>query len=349
MAAGSLTAYKFLIKTPDTSCTLVFSMGDVTVKSGNKIFSPDKGYIFHENDLICTKELSTAYIDAGNGTTIRISQLTLFSIGTIRDSENASVREYIMDKGRIAAVSKKLKKGDNISVKTPTAVVAVRGTVFTVAFDGIESRISVNNGKVEVNSSDGAVQNFLSDGQSVRTEDNALLADHITDEENSDMKECQDVSDAAEKDDEIDSVIRRHREKIEHDEENEKQEDHSDKIKDKGDCVGIMPFYGENISRHMLKELTDDVARGIERKLGDDHAVNIRKHADRIKDANKILSGTIEKSGDGFTITARMVDTGTSVLLYEFSGTAASKHEISDIAKIIAKEATSKLRVKESE
>ena len=109
-------------------------------------------------------------------------------------------------------------------------------------------------------------------------------------------------------------------------------------------CVGVMYFTGENIDRDIKKDLTDVIAETIDEEKGNKYVINLRRHLKRKPNANKILTGSVEKAGDGFIVSAQLDDAATSELIISFSETAATEDDIKPIAEKIGRGIIDKLK-----
>ena len=126
--------------------SISFFIGEVT-KNGAPVAIGDS---VNEKDSIVTGPLSSCDIKLGSSI-IRVKEKSkmLFSALGIKNSvENTTLD---LGEGRMLCKPKKLLKDESFTVKTPTAVAAVRGTEFTVETDMNQTtRIKVYDGKVKV-------------------------------------------------------------------------------------------------------------------------------------------------------------------------------------------------------
>ena len=133
-------------KAENADASISFFIGDVT-RNGTAV---NIGDIISEQDAIVTAVQSSCDIKLG-GSIIRIKEKSkmIFSAISIRGgNENTSLE---LGEGKLLCKPKKLLKNDSFTVKTPTAVAAVRGTEFTVESDANQTtRIKVYDGKVKV-------------------------------------------------------------------------------------------------------------------------------------------------------------------------------------------------------
>jgi hypothetical protein len=107
------------------------------------------GEIVVAGDTIITGQKSTADISIGQSGVVRINENTSVKVDLLAKGDTLDT-ELNISKGRAFIVLSKLGKNEQCTVKTPTAVAAVRGTSFRVSAEGDTSRIDVVSGKVLV-------------------------------------------------------------------------------------------------------------------------------------------------------------------------------------------------------
>jgi hypothetical protein len=126
--------------------TISFFIGDVN-RNGSSVAIGDP---VSEKDSIITGAQSSCDIKIGSSI-IRVkekSKLSFSSLAMNKDIENTTLD---LGEGRLLCKPKKLLKDESFTVKTPTAIAAVRGTEFTVEADAAKTtRIKVYDGKVKV-------------------------------------------------------------------------------------------------------------------------------------------------------------------------------------------------------
>jgi hypothetical protein len=124
-------------------------IGDVK-KSVNGSEQPLKsGEIVVAGDTIITGHKSSADISVGQNGVVRINENTSIKVDQLAKGDSLNT-ELNISKGRAFIVLSKLSKDEQCTVKTPTAVAAVRGTSFRISAEGDTSRIDVVSGKVLV-------------------------------------------------------------------------------------------------------------------------------------------------------------------------------------------------------
>lgn len=117
------------------------------LKNNSKVWTNAKLYskVFN-GDKIKTKQESRCEIKLNNQSLIRIGENSLFHLKNI---SNEISEKSELSFGRIWFNLKKLLKKDRFTLKTPTAVCSVRGTIFRVESDS-STRIAVYDGAVDV-------------------------------------------------------------------------------------------------------------------------------------------------------------------------------------------------------
>lgn len=110
-------------------------------------------------------------------------------------STNSEQTEFYVEKGRLfSKVARKLAKGDNYSVKTPTTIAAVRGTNFLVTEEEKKGQVACLDGLVDVlnKSMEGeGNQVQLKDGQEVTVEQGKAM--NVKDLSEANKKMIQDI------------------------------------------------------------------------------------------------------------------------------------------------------------
>ncbi len=138
-------------------------------------------------DRIMTGEKSMATLRMGDNSLIRVfekSEFTILRQDAAADNGGADTRLGV-SKGRSMFIIEKLAKGDRLSVKTTTAVAAVRGTTFTVEVKDtaageqkVVTDVKVLSGTVYVEAKDRPLVNSLvKDGEMIALSSNAVVDD----------------------------------------------------------------------------------------------------------------------------------------------------------------------------
>ena len=150
-------------------CSAVFAgtdeIGEISFILGEVvIINPDSSEeapaemnsIIRTGDRIVTAEESRCEIKLKDESVIRLGENTEFDVSDVTLKENSLQGKAGLNRGSLWNNLIKLKTGDkNIRVKTPTSVMAVRGTVFRVEAQGDTSTsLLVYDGVVDVNLSE---------------------------------------------------------------------------------------------------------------------------------------------------------------------------------------------------
>lgn len=130
-----------LVSAENRSGKVVDSQGSVEVKLGETGWAPANiGVVLNEGDMIRTNANSSAIVEVENAGTVEIkpnSELEFTELTT--DKEGSSYRTILdLSLGEILIKAKKLNaEKSKFEVKTPTSVVGVRGTAFSVKVDAV--------------------------------------------------------------------------------------------------------------------------------------------------------------------------------------------------------------------
>jgi hypothetical protein len=140
-----------------------FFIGDVfRTGSSNTLAIGD---VIKESDSITTGERSSCDVKIGSSI-IRIKEKSKMSFASLSSKDSSENTSLELQEGRLLCKPKKLLKSESFTVRTPTAVAAVRGTEFTIESDPEKTtRIKVFDGKVavakRVKSMEGSISAFL--------------------------------------------------------------------------------------------------------------------------------------------------------------------------------------------
>jgi outer membrane protein assembly factor BamB len=130
----------------DEYAMLTFLLGGVT----NNNVPAEIGDIVKESDTIVTAPDSFCDIRMG-GSIIRIKENSKVIFSSLLRKENGESITLGMSEGKMLCKPKKLLKSESFTVKTPTAIAAVRGTQFTIETDKDQTTsVKVFSGKVKV-------------------------------------------------------------------------------------------------------------------------------------------------------------------------------------------------------
>lgn len=128
---------------------VVYTDGDVSVRSGSEVLEATIGMPVGQGDVIQTGADGVAIISISSGTDLKLRENTTLALDSLGDQ----IRVSLTAGGVFSKVSKLL--AGRYVVKTETAVAGVRGTEFFVAYGRkIDMRpdiwLCVNSGSVEV-------------------------------------------------------------------------------------------------------------------------------------------------------------------------------------------------------
>jgi ferric-dicitrate binding protein FerR (iron transport regulator) len=107
---------------------VVYSEGDVTVRSAAAEQPAATGDALGPGDIVRTGAKSLAVIDLANGITVKLREKTLLAIDSLGEDTAVSLKEG----GAFASIVRKLV--GHFSVRTGNTVAGVRGTRFFVAY-----------------------------------------------------------------------------------------------------------------------------------------------------------------------------------------------------------------------
>lgn len=143
--------------------------GDVNVLRGTQVIAAFTGMSLVEGDLIRTGKGSSAFLLLDDGSTLRIYEESLFQVSELKKSS-----VFQLWTGKVWVKVKKLLEIDSVfQVKTPNAVIGVRGTEFFVSYSAFEgTRSGVIEGKVAVMT---AAMEISPDGEPVQTYRESIL------------------------------------------------------------------------------------------------------------------------------------------------------------------------------
>lgn len=141
------------IKDDHIVATVQYKIGSVSlIRSGKKVENIAIGEKLFVNDLLETKSSSRAELSLANGSVIKVRENSLFRIDKSKKVDDDKRSSFSLLFGKIVLKVKKLfSSTDEFSVKTPIAVVAIRGTEFSIEVTKENvGRIKVKEGVVDV-------------------------------------------------------------------------------------------------------------------------------------------------------------------------------------------------------
>ena len=127
----------------------------VVIKNNVKKISPTLGYQIEVKDKFITGQDSTATIEFSDGSILSVYPGTNLEFNALLQSHDGSVvkARMVVSQGRVDIdISDEKVKGRRLEIESPSAVTAVRGTVFRVGVDS-ESKDTVTevvSGKVDI-------------------------------------------------------------------------------------------------------------------------------------------------------------------------------------------------------
>ncbi len=121
--------------------------GEVLVRlQKNKAWqAAETGMLLNEGDIIKTKDNSAAVIHVMDGeeqaAVVDINKNSQLMISELKTDKKNAVEHTLLDLaiGKILVTARKLhEKKSKFEIKTPTSIVGIRGTTFTVEVDGLK-------------------------------------------------------------------------------------------------------------------------------------------------------------------------------------------------------------------
>ena len=122
---------------------------------------------------IRTHREATAELDFSDGSKVLINSFSIFSI----DQTNAKEQSFSLKLGKIRAAFAGLLSS-RVTIHTPTAVAAVRGTVFDVGVEGANTQVTMAEGVLEVTDTKGK-QAVITSEETMRIGENGLERPHM--------------------------------------------------------------------------------------------------------------------------------------------------------------------------
>lgn len=154
--------------------------GDVVVLRDGKAapMAGKVGLILREKDLVQTRANSRAEIFLKNLGMIKVASNSSLRLDELSGNKDKVAVRPKLEAGKILSAVRKMKKGSEFTVSTPTAVAGVRGTAFMVSLEGnqmggfpfgslrpelekLENRVAVINGKVAFRDRKSGTEVFL--------------------------------------------------------------------------------------------------------------------------------------------------------------------------------------------
>ena len=127
------------------NAAIIEVQGTVDIKTPSQDWSPAKaGMVLNEGDIIRTQKDSVAVVNMdGNGetATVEVKQNSQVKLAELIADKSAGTESTLLDLalGDVMIKARKLdSEKSKFEVKTPTSVVGVRGTTFSVSVEAIE-------------------------------------------------------------------------------------------------------------------------------------------------------------------------------------------------------------------
>jgi len=148
-----ITACGANVKETARVATIVDFSGQVTITKAaeNKTFTAFKGMSLTQGDRIETEKNSSLILEIGEDKELRVSENASFTISELqggKDSQTESTEISLKSGGVWADVKNKLSPDSRFEIATPTAVMGVRGTKFSVFHSDETSKLAVLEGIV---------------------------------------------------------------------------------------------------------------------------------------------------------------------------------------------------------
>jgi hypothetical protein len=187
---------------------VIFTVGDVKVVSAQKTETEARiRQSLQQGDSVKTAGKSFVIIQIGEGIIVRVQENSVAEMKSLL----IAGREVRLGNGKVLSAVKLLKQNETYSVSTPTAIAAVRGTEFSVAYDNTTNTVAVRQGTVELTGLDKKEPRPVTAGTVVSLAEKAgerpIRADESTELQNlAEVPAIQGIGGKTGK--EIDSVIR---------------------------------------------------------------------------------------------------------------------------------------------
>ncbi len=133
-----------------------FLTGDVKIITDGREKIPSLGDVIRLKDVIVTGKASVLDMLYGNYGIIRVYADSRLSLESLMKEESGDTR-INMDQGKIFVTLSRILKARKFQIKTPTQVIAVRGTTFRVTASKNYARLDVLKGTVAVNPVKGGI------------------------------------------------------------------------------------------------------------------------------------------------------------------------------------------------
>lgn len=126
---------------------------DITSISGGAKFVPQVGAMITDDHRIRTGGRSYVEVLLNDGSKLFIREVTVVNLSGLKMIEADPPTRIQVVTGKLRITMKKTFRSRSLLLRTPTAVAGVRGTDFGVVVGGLETKLVVFEGEVEVASS----------------------------------------------------------------------------------------------------------------------------------------------------------------------------------------------------
>ncbi len=134
---------------------ITFYVGTVEVKAGNGdwLTADSLNYVIRQNMKIRTTSDSKAEITLSNNTIVRLDEKTEVDMKNCFPAEEKKSSKIVLTLGNLwANMTRLTQTRSNFETESPTAVAAVRGTIYNMSYNESDttSTVAVHEGKVDV-------------------------------------------------------------------------------------------------------------------------------------------------------------------------------------------------------
>lgn len=133
-----LTSDVFAQEEIKTAGTVIKSTGDVKITRAGKDFNAVESFALQEKDVLVTGKESFVIVKMIDKSTLQLGSDSKIMINVASFSKEKKSTEVQLFTGKVRAKVRRLRRADTFRVKTPTAVVAVRGTHFLTGLKSVK-------------------------------------------------------------------------------------------------------------------------------------------------------------------------------------------------------------------
>lgn len=173
-----LLIFSSIIFAEDLNVKIIYVEGKVSVIKNGDVTWAEVGQIVKSGDKILTSGKSVCDLEFAPFTYSRIGENSDIVLGesqlepkrTLFGTKMKKKIRLNLNKGNILSKLKKIRGGESFAVKTPVAVVGVRGTIFNAAHGTAGTNVSVFQGSVTVTNIATGAKVSVAAGQSLSVE-----------------------------------------------------------------------------------------------------------------------------------------------------------------------------------